>query len=148
MIPLYYSVFIYLFPAMYGHNTWIGKGLYLLTPVAVLNHAKNDQEYIGKSIVRLIDRVFSHIFGLLMCVDMIANHGFARLYAQVFYVALIYSLMVFHVWKPLQKIRFLAQLLHVSMHAVSSIGICSYIAVACLGNEPRGRLNLVTKTIH
>jgi len=127
MVPLYYSVLVFLIPASLGYDTWLGSALHVLIPIAVLNHAKNHEEYSGKTLVRNIDRILSHIYAVIMALDIL-QHAVC-IYTIQFFCCLLYTIYAFHCLKHVQQDERVSQFVHASMHAVSSYGICCYIAV-------------------
>lgn len=121
-IPLYYSVMLYAIPAFYARHSYIGAGLSALLPFAVLNHAKNHEEYRGKSLVRFIDRAGSH--AIAACLAVASFRPTLTPFAFfVFWVCLVYTALVFHVLKKRTASEESGRALHASMHVVSCFGI-------------------------
>ena len=134
-IPLYYSVLLFVIPAIYGQNLWIGPALTALIPIAVINHAKFDTEYVGKDLIIAIDRIGSHLFAGILLYDVIRNAPYTdHLSLIVFLSATIYAIYTFHYLKPNVTCPSTKKLIHASMHFVSSIGISS--AIALLSSKP------------
>lgn len=136
MIPLFYTVCLYIVPALYGQSLWIGPFLTVLTPIAVINHAKFDTEYAGKKAVIAIDRVGSHLFAIKLLKEVVAMRWhnaspspFILWLYILFFSSFAYSALVFHVLKPRASTRSHANIIHASMHFISSIGIVSAIYI-------------------
>lgn len=120
MIPLYYSVLLYLIPAFLASNTWIGASIFIITPLAVLNHAKFHEEYSGKRIIMLLDRICSHAIAIGLCFVAL-QYDFITMIP--FWICLVYTATAFHLFKSRATTEVQRRNIHVSMHAISTLGI-------------------------
>lgn len=59
-VPLYYTSFLILAPALYGQGTLIGMLYTTMIGLSVLNHSKKHEEYPGKAVVECADKVVAH----------------------------------------------------------------------------------------
>lgn len=128
-IPLYYSVLLFIFPAIYGRSIWVGPALTALLPIAVINHAKFDTVYSGKRTIMAIDRVGSHMLAAKLLLDVVNCNLIVLIPFIIFIASTVYAAVSFHVLKRRTSSHSNAKLVHASMHAVSSIGIMSAIYI-------------------
>ena len=82
---LYYSSFLILFPIFYGQGTFLGILYTLLLGVSILNHAKKKDNYHGKQLVELIDKIIVYA---IACTQV----HYAFIYANTDYQ---YMLMIY-----------------------------------------------------
>lgn len=120
MIPLYYSVLAYLVPAALASGTWIGTSIFLLTPIAVLNHAKFHEDYKGKRLVMYTDRILTHAIAIGLCLTALQFNFFKAL---PFWICLAYTAISFHYLKRKATTDTQRRNIHASMHAISALGI-------------------------
>lgn len=127
MVPLYYTVLVYLLPAAYAsyHNMWLGPSLFALIPFAVLNHFPNKEANVG-ALIKCIDRTFTHIIALKTVIDATFSPT-TTFSLSLYYLCLIYTIGAFYFWKPSTGAPSSAHKVHASMHLVSAIGLCAYV---------------------
>ena len=63
-IPLYYTSFLILAPALYGQGHVIGMLYTIMLGLSVLNHAKKHEAYPGKRLIEALDKLVAHVLAL------------------------------------------------------------------------------------
>ena len=122
MIPLHYSVLVYIIPALYAHTSnqhHIALSLFTLLPFATLNHALQPSTPF---IIMLADRLGAHALAAVIATE----HAQLQYEKQniLFWLALLYTVVSFH---KLKRLLNNSRLVHNTMHLVSATGILVHV---------------------
>lgn len=130
VVPLYYTSFLILAPALYGQGTLIGQLYTLILGLSVLNHGKKTEAYPGKYYVELLDRAIGHILAcvLVWTALKLKDVENARLPLSLFWWSIAYVAYNYH-FKRRQILREHAGAIDLQERLIRHHGIFHFVSV-------------------
>lgn len=127
MIPLYYTSFLCIIPAVYAYYkniAWMHHSSIATTMFSILHHSKFRDNYKGKKIIALLDILTGNCSAIKIAIDLYSINNNIK---YIYYLSITIALLLFST--NLYRDKTLAYKLHGYIHVLYAIGTCAAIEV-------------------